>query len=408
MEGMTIKRRTLILGTLLFFVLVAVAYRWWQGPLLPAYQLQPTDLIQNVVATGRVISTSRAQVGSEIAGVVIERRVKEGDRVKPGDVLIVLRADDLIAKEKEAQAALDQLRLAKRPQAVAALAQAESQFAQAKRETQRRIELLEKQSIAREAVEQSKHSLATAQANVEQARLLVQSLAPGASEERILLERLAVAQAMLLKTVLRAEVTGTILTRNVEPGDLVQPQGKVLFEIARTGDTEILVPLDERNLGALAVGQTASCIADAFANEHFKAVVNFIAPTIDPQRGTVDIRLKVDPVPAYLKQDMTVSVNILTGKIDQALAVPNDALLNVNGSEAEVMVVRQGRVERVAIKLGLRGLAYSQASSGLMPGEWVLQGASAQVGEHVRVVKQTLPITQAASTSRKETPVKFN
>ena len=339
---------------------------------------------------------------------MLERRVKEGDRVQPGDVLIVLRADDLIAKEKEAQAALDQLRLAKRPQAIAALAQAESQFAQATRETKRRIELLEKQSIAQEAVEQSKNALATARAAVEQARLLVQSLAPDESEERILKERLAAAQAMLLKTIIRAEVSGTVLTRNVEPGDLVQPAGKTLLEIARAGDTEILVPLDERNLATLALGQSATCIADAYPNQVFDARVNFIAPTIDPQRGTVDIRLKVDPVPDYLRQDMTISVNILTGQVKQALAVPNDALMDVRGTQAYVMVVRDGRAQRVAITLGLRGLANTQASSGLVPGEWVLLGGKAQEGAHVRVSSQVLPLSQSASTVRKETPVKFN
>lgn len=402
------NRIRLLISFAFILLIVAGVYRWWQGPLVPAYQLHPIDLVQNVVATGRVISTSRAQVGSEIAGVVTERRVKEGDQVKPGDVLIVLRADDLIAKEKEAQAALDQLRLARRPQAIAALAQAESQFAQATRESQRRVELLEKQSIAREAVEQSKNNLATARAAVEQARLLVQSLAPDQSEERILKERLAAAQAVLLKTVLRAEVTGTILTRNVEPGDLVQPQGKVLFEIARAGDTEIIIPLDERNLGTLALGQQASCIADAYPNEHFNARVNFIAPTIDPQRGTVDIRLKVDPVPEYLRQDMTVSVNILTGNAEQALAVPNDALLDVRGKQAAVLVVRDGRVERRSITLGLRGMTFTQATSGVAAEDWVVQGARAQVGERVRMSKQMLPFSPTASTSRKETPVKFN
>ncbi len=405
---MTIKRSPFIFSVVILLLAASGLYRWWQGPQIPAYQLQPTDLIQNVVATGRVISTSRAQVGSEITGIVVERRVKEGDRVKPGDVLIVLRADDLIAKEKEAQAALDQLRLARRPQAIAALAQAESQFAQATRETKRRTELLEKQSIAQEAVEQSKNNLATARAAVEQARLLVQSLATDESEERILKERLAAAQAMLLKTVIRSEVSGTILTRNVEPGDLVQPVGKVLLEIARAGDTEILIPLDERNLGTLALGQSATCIADAYPNQYFDARVNFIAPTIDPQRGTVDIRLKVDPVPEYLRQDMTVSVNILTGQVKQALAIPNDALFEVRGTQADVMVVRDGRAHRVTITLGLRGLANSQAASGLVAGDWVLQGPRAQDGERVRVSPQILPLSQVSSTTRKETPVKFN
>ena len=56
----------------------------WRGPLLPGYRIESGPLLQEVVATGRVIATSRAQVGSEITGTVRERRVQEGDRVKSG------------------------------------------------------------------------------------------------------------------------------------------------------------------------------------------------------------------------------------------------------------------------------------------------------------------------------------
>src|SRR5262245_6633183 len=72
-----------------------------RGPELPGYRIESQPLVQNVVATGRVISTSRVQVGSEVTGTVLERRVKEGDRVGPDDVLLVLRADDLAARVRE-------------------------------------------------------------------------------------------------------------------------------------------------------------------------------------------------------------------------------------------------------------------------------------------------------------------
>ena len=383
-------------------------YRFWQGPVLPAYQVRSAPLIQNVVATGRVISTSRAQVGSEVIGTVVERRVREGDKVQPGDVLIVLRVDDLVAKQNEAQAALEQLQTARRPQAQAALRQAESQLSQASREAKRRRALFDSVSISREVKEQAENQENTARAAAEQARLLVASLAPGESEESILLERLAAAKAMLLKTTLRSQVAGTVLTRNVEPGDLVQP-GKTLLEIARAGDTEVQVPLDERNLNVLALGQRATCIADAYPNQRFNAVVNFIAPTVDPQRGTVDIRLKVDPVPDYLRQDMTISVNVETGHREQALAVPNDALSRIQGTDATVMAWRNGRAQRVAVKLGLRGLAMTEITSGLTENEWVLTSSTVREGERVRVAEQDLPggVT-ASSGTRKETPVKFN
>jgi hypothetical protein len=83
-------------------------------------------------------------------------------------------------------------------------------------------------------------------------------------------------------------------------------------------------------------------------------------------------------------------------------------LIDVRGTQAYVMVVRDGRARRVAITLGLRGSANTQASNGLIPGEWVLQGGKAQEGERVRVSPQVLPLSQSASTVRKETPVKLN
>ena len=114
-------------------ILIAGAVAAWflvqrlRGPELPGYRIESRPLVQTVVATGRVISTSRVQVGSEITGTVLERRVQEGDVVKPGDVLVVLRADDLTARVREAEAALRQLQASTRPQLQAALRQAEAQ-----------------------------------------------------------------------------------------------------------------------------------------------------------------------------------------------------------------------------------------------------------------------------------------
>ncbi len=381
--------------------------RGWQGPTVPAYRLESRPLVQNVVATGRVISTSRAQVGSEITAVVVERRVKEGDTVAPGDLLIVLRADDLAAKVREAEAALRELTEARRPQAQAALRQAEAQLLQATRESERRRALLASRLIANELKEQAEQAEINARAAAEQARLLASSLAPGQSEERVLRERLAAARASLEKTQIRASVAGTVLTRNVEPGDLVQP-GRVLLEIARAGDTELLVPVDEKNLALLALGQKAQVIADAYPDRPFGAVVTFIAPSVDPQRGTVEVRLKVDPVPDSLKQDMTVSATVETGRRDAALVLPNDALLARSGDRGKVLVVRDGKVAAADVTLGLHGTALSEVLEGVAPGDWVLEGVAPAVGSRVRVREQSLPEVSGSADSSRELPVRFD
>ena len=380
-----------------------------RGPVLAGYDVVSRPLVQTVVATGRVVAVSRAQVGSPVTGVVVERRVREGDAVAPGDVLAVLRADDLESAVREAEAALARLQQATRPQAQAALREADARLAQASREAKRRRDLFERQLIAREAVEQAVQAETVARSAAEQARLAARSLAEGSPDEAAARARLATARAQLAKTTIRAEVAGTVLTRNAEPGDLVQP-GRTLFEIARDGDTEILVPLDEKNLEVLALGQPAMCVADAYPSRPFPAQLSFIAPSIDPQRGTVDIRLAVSPVPDFLRQDMTVSVNVTTGRRESAVVVPNDALGAVDGGRAEVWQVADGRALRREVRLGLRGLAMTEIIEGLAPGDRVLADAALAIadGDRVRIVREALPAAETDPGTRKELPATFD
>lgn len=386
---------------LLVAVLVAVAalsgWRLLRGPQLPGYVIDPAPLVQTVVATGRVISVSRVQVGAEITATVAERRVQEGDRVKPGDVLVVLRADDLVASVREARAALDALVHSSRPQAEAALRQAEAQLEQASRERARREDVFARGLIARELVEQAVQAEVVAREAASQARARVQAQGPGGAEEQQLRARLAAAEVALARTELRSAVSGTVLTRNVEPGDLVQP-GKVLLEIASDGITEVEVPVDEKNLSVLALGQPARCVADAFPNRPFDGLVSYIAPSVDAQRGSINVRVRVDPVPEFLRQDMTVSVNVETGRRESALVVPNDALRNVQGDRATVLAVRGGRAQPVEVALGLRGLTATEVTEGLQQGERVLAdagGVDVKPGSRVRVAPQPLPAPDA-------------
>ncbi|HEY0676473.1 MAG TPA: biotin/lipoyl-binding protein, partial [Immundisolibacter sp.] len=108
---------------------VLLVLRAARAPELPGYAVASRELVQRVVASGQVSSQSLARVGSEITGVVKARHVREGDAVKPGDLLLELQDDEQQAQVREAQAALDQLAGARRAQAVAALQQADSALA---------------------------------------------------------------------------------------------------------------------------------------------------------------------------------------------------------------------------------------------------------------------------------------
>ncbi|OAL86732.1 efflux RND transporter periplasmic adaptor subunit, partial [Acinetobacter terrae] len=295
-------------------------------------------------------------------------------------------------------------------QAAAELASAKAQLEQASREAARRRNL-EAGILSAEEIEKAVETERVARNNFDAVRLRATALAPGQVEEAKLREQLAATQAQLAKTKIRAGVAGTVLTRDVEPGDLVQP-GRTLFTIALNGNTEIRVPLDERNLSRLALQQNAAVIADSYPDQSFPARINFIAPSIDPQRGTVEVRLAVDPVPDFLRQDMTVSVNVETDRRERALTIPNDALSSIKGNKAVVLLVRDGKIQHQQVTLGLRGLAMSEVVSGLSKGDHVLADAESSLkeGARVRLKLQKIPLNnQAGDTdSKNELPVKFD
>ena len=400
---------------MVFLLLAAAAalalWLWWRGPALPVYEVSAMPLEQTVVASGRVAAVSRAQVSAEMTGVVLERRVREGDRVEAGDILLVLRADELRAQVEQAEAALQQLQAATRPQAELALTRAETSLSQARREAQRRRDLTARGLLSREALEQAEETETLAQNAAATARVAAAALAPGGSEEAVLRARLASLRAQLARTTVRTEVAGTVLTRDVEPGDLVQP-GKVLFTVARDGDTEIRVPLDEKNLAYLALDQPAVVLADAYPQRPFTARLSFLAPRVDPERGTVEAHLSVAPVPVFLREDMTVSVTIQTGSRERALALPNDALTAIQGSRAQVVRVHQGKLQRVDVELGLRGTVLSEISAGLAAGDLVLVDPATGLleGTRIRTVNSPMPSGESAAdaSSRNELPVQFD
>ncbi|WP_413191380.1 efflux RND transporter periplasmic adaptor subunit [Psychrobacter sp. AT9] len=387
-----IPYKSIVSALLLIAVAGFLVFRWWQGPLLPSYQVSSMPLVQTVVATGRIVAVSRTEIGSEVAGVVLERLVQEGQQVAAGDLLLVLSADEITAQVRQAEAELAELVSSNRPQAAVDLANAEVALAQASRNVERRRELAAISAISDEEMEQAIQVQKQARNDLENARLKAKALSTGGVEEDLLRARIAALQAQLNKTQVRSKVSGTILTRNVEIGELVQP-GQSLFTIALDGNTEIRVPLDERNLSSLEVEQQAVAIADAYPDKPFPVHISFIAPSIDPQRGTVEVRLAVDPIPEFLRQDMTVSVNIETDRRAKALVVPNDALANVKKDNADVLLLRNGQVQRQQVRLGLRGLSASEVLSGLSAGDEILVDATASLadGARVRTIQQAAP-----------------
>ena len=357
---------------------------WVQGPEVTVYAVERGPLLANVVATGRVQTPSRVTLGSEIAGVLVERSVTDGDRVAPGQVIARLRDDELRARLHESEAALAQLELRQRPESQAALREARARAQQARREAERMTTLVARGLVAKEQAEQAQEAREIAEAQAARAATVAEALAPAGVEEKLLRERIATATALLARTEVRSLIAGTVLRRLAEPGDVLSA-GRGIVEVAVDGPTEIVAQVDERNLDRLALGQSTLVSADAFPERREPGEVSFISPAVDPQTGTVEVRVRVPEPPAYLRQDMTVSIDIEVGRREDALSLPLDALRNPRAGAAEVLVVREGRVERLSLRIGLRGLDRVEVLEGLAAGDFVLPArAAVEPGARVR------------------------
>jgi HlyD family secretion protein len=151
-----------------------------------------------------------------------------------------------------------------------------------------------------------------------------------------------------------------------------------LLSLALSGATQLKAQVDERFLAQLAPGQAATVVADAYADQRLAAKVSFIAPAVDAQRGSVEVTLTLDQTaPSFLREDMTLSVEVETARRDAVLAVPLSALRTVPGAAAEsadVTVLLDGQAQVRRVQLGVRSLQAVEVLSGLSAGDTVMLG----------------------------------
>jgi HlyD family secretion protein len=370
------------------------------GPKVDAAKVVRTEVVQSVVASGRVATPYRVDIGSQITGTVAGIPVAEGQTVKAGETLIVLEAAEASAGVKQAELAvaqaearLRQLRELQLPVAGQTLRQAEANLANARAQLDRNRKLYASGYIGRSVLDDTERNVEVAESQVDAARKQVETAEPRGSDYAVAVAALDQARASLQAArarlgyaTVRAPYDGTLIRRDVERGDVVQP-GKVLMVLAPSGETQLVLNIDERNLALLKLAQRALASADAYPGERFAAELVYINPAVDPLRGTVEVKLRVPAPPEYLRQDMTVSVDIEIARRAGTLALPAEAVRDANGS-AWVLQVKNGRAVRQPVTVGLRGDGAVEIRGGLEAGDLVVPASYATVkaGDHVRAV----------------------
>lgn len=294
----------------------------------------------DVAAVGSLKSNESVVLRPEIAGRIAAIHLREGMPAARGAVLVALDAATQAAE----------------------LRQAEANLALANANYKRTEELYQKKFVSERARDESAANLKVLEAAV------------------------ALAQAKLQKTRIRAPFNGIIGIRNVSVGDYVK-EGQDLINIEDIGSLKVDFRLPESHLSRLRKGQAVEMTTDALPEQTFKGTLDAIDPLIDASGRAISLRARLANPDLMLRPGMFVRVRLAFGGERQGLTVPEEALVPA-GNDNFVFKVVDGKAQRVRVKIGQRRGAAVEILEGLEAGDEVVTAGQLKLrdGAPVRAV----------------------
>lgn len=288
---------------------------------------------------GYIVPVQQIKVSPEVGGKVIELNIEEGKAVKKGFILARLERTNYEARRRKAQQAvlaasarlreLRDFRDKEADQLKAELDEAEAQSKQLLATFKRTQALTPGRAVTQTEYEQAESQYLAMEHKVRRLRLVLELFkGPGPREQKIRAAEAELEQAEaelvqadweLGKTIVRAPIDGIILSKKAEEGDLVNPAAfnvsAVLCEMADLLKLEVDVPIPERDIRKVKVGQRCKVRPEAYLDRHYEGRVSRIMPTADRAKGAIPVRVLLD-IPAaeagqYLRPDMGALVAFL-------------------------------------------------------------------------------------------------
>jgi HlyD family secretion protein len=335
-----------------------------------------------LIASGYAVAQRRAAVASKGTGRLVELRVKEGDRVKKGEIIARLESADMAAALARAQA--------DRSVAVAELDLAKAEETDATLSYKRNKGLVASEMISQadfEAAEARYHralaSVASAEAGVKAADAAVQA-----------------ARVDVENTIIRAPFDGTVLTKNADVGEVVAPFGSAtsakaaVVTMADMDSLEVEADVSESNLEKVHTGQRCEIILDAYPDTRYDGVVEAIVPTVDRAKATVLTKVRFLNRDERVLPEMSARVSFLSDPVpgekqSPVIAIPPSAVVT-RGSASIVFIARGDRAEEKPVDAGEPVGGYVEIKSGLQTGERIILNPpeGLRSGDRIRIVSE--------------------
>ena len=296
-----------------------------QGLPAEVYQVETSSLNHVLNAVGTLRANESVILRPEITGRISDILFREGEAVEAGQALIQLDGASYQAE----------------------LAQAQAQANLSRTEYQRAADLLE-----RRVGSQTDRDTRLAQLRVNEAQV-------------------ELARTQLAKTTIRAPFDGVAGLRHVSPGDFVSA-GQDLVEVTDFAEMKLDFTLPERNLSQVQVGQKIEVQVDALPGETFQGEVYAISPSSRSGSHNLSIRARIPNDSGKLRPGLFARIIIITGQDDQALMVPESAVIPENNDFFIMRLDENNQVGLVPVTLGSRRFGVVQILSGLEAGDVIV------------------------------------
>lgn len=304
------KKRIGLLLFVIVLILAGSAYAAINRPWEPKSKVVATETLvagpieQLLAVNGRIAAKTSVTVRSAVSAQAMSVAFDEGQAVKAGDILIELDASLAQAQAEQAKAALESQQVKQRQ------ADAAAQRARALGEN-------------------------TSRSTLEDAEL---SLAGAVNETARLQAALEQANRQVAQYTIRAPISGIVLTREVDEGQLVDTQTQ-LFVIADTSELVVETDVDEVYSSRVSAGLKA-LLKPVGASVAQHGTVTFAAPTVDSSTGGRAIKIAFDE-PVELPVGLTVNANVIVDAFEGVLSVPRSAIVT-EGADSHVLVIENG------------------------------------------------------------------
>ena len=358
-------------------------------------KVEQVNYFEKILTSGTVLLEGLTEVKTEVSGKIVDVYVDEGDTFKKGQVLLKFDNTDVNLDLKQAEASYT-LAQSKYDEIVnTTCPTSREQYHQAtlsEDELQKKAEkyqtLYDQKAISLEKLEEVKHQLELQQSNTMIQKNFMESCAEGGAKRETALAEMKAAQARidLLKNNLKkhtilSPLDGIILQKYKSPGEYAMI-GEGLFTIAKQDSKYVEIELDERNLPRISLNQTVS-ISTEFAPENkIQGYIDYIAYSVDPDKGTVKIHVKLIEDEDFLIKNLTVRCEIISKEYLNSLVIPQMFVFQEN-DDYFVFYYRDNLVQKKKIKIDNPNAQEIRIIEGILPNEIILEPKGLKTGMKV-------------------------